>query len=308
MKGGGQVMVMASLIEDDILIIAVTNNRKINIINKFSLKYGGIITVASNKEQIFSKYSGSGGMPDDGRQNQSRTDSLEFHYTKKHLEGLIKNTDRVLEVGCAAGYYGFYYADFCKEYVGVDLFPDHIKMFNERIKERGLTHLSGEVGDAVNLENIPDNSFDVVLHLGPMYHLPKEERALAFREAARVCKDGGIIAFAYIVQVGTYAGACVIASKDYPNDKANQYVLEKGTDDGRPDLFFYTMPEEMEEMSSNCGLTKIKNLGTNFMFSTQIVNDMTDEQFEVMQPLYDKMASYESCTGMAGHALLVCRK
>jgi ubiquinone/menaquinone biosynthesis C-methylase UbiE len=264
--------------------------------------------MASNKEQIFSKYSGAGGIPDDGRENQSRTDSLEFHYTKKHLEGLIKKTDRVLEVSCAAGYYGFYYANIYKEYVGIDLFPPHIELFDKRIKERGLTHLSCEVGDAINLENIPDNSFDVVLHLGPMYHLPKEERALAFKEAARVCKDGGIIAFAYIVQVGTYVGACIIDSNTYPNEKTNECVFKKGTDNNRPDLFFYTMPEEMEEMATNCGLTKIKNLGTNFMVIMHIVNNMTDEQFEVMRPLYDKMASCESCTGMAGHALLVCRK
>lgn len=263
---------------------------------------------ASNKEQVFSKYSGTGGLIDDGRENQSRTDSLEFHYTKKHLEGLIKNTDRVLEVGCAAGYYGFHYADTYKEYVGVDLFPPHIELFNKRIKERGLTNLSCEVGDAVNLENMPDNSFDVVLHLGPMYHLKKEERLLAFQEATRVCKDGGIIAFAYIVQIGTYAGACILYANSYPNEKTNEYVLDKGTDDNRPDLFFYTTPEEMEEMAINCGLTKIKNLGTNFMFAMNVVNNMTDEQFEVMRPLYDKMCEHESCTGMAGHALLVCRK
>lgn len=264
--------------------------------------------MASNKEQIYSKYSGTGGLIDDGRENQSRTDSLEFHYTKKHLEGFINKTDRVLEVGCAAGYYGFHYTDICNEYVGIDLFPPHIELFNERIRERGLTNVSCEVGDAINLDNIPDNSFDVVLHLGPMYHLPKDERVLAFKEAARVCKKGGIIAFAYIVSVGTYAGACVIASGTYPNKKANEYIFEKGTDDNRPNLFFYTMPEEMEEMATNCGLIKIKNLATNFMFSMQIVNDMTNEQFEVMRPLYNKMVNYESCTGMAGHALLVCRK
>ena len=94
----------------------------------------------------------------------------------------------------------------------------------------------------------------------------------------------------------------------YPTQKINECVLQNGTDDMRPDLFFYTMPEEMEEMARNCGLEKIKNLGTNFMCLLQKVNEMTEEQFELMRPLYDKMASYESCTGMAGHALLICKK
>lgn len=263
--------------------------------------------MSSNQDKIFSKYSGTGGKIDDGRENQSRSDSLEFHYTKKHLDGFIKPTDRILEIGCAAGYYGFYYKDKCREYVGIDLFPPHIELLNQRIKEHKITNMSALVGDAINLSNIPDNSFDVVLHLGPMYHLPKEERELAFKESARVCKSGGIIAFAYIVSIGTYAGACVIDG-NYPNKTTNEFVLNKGTDDRRPGLFYYTTPEEMEETAIQYGLSKIKNLGTNFMCLLQRVNEMTDEQFEVMRPLYDLMANHESCTGMAGHALLICSK
>lgn len=260
--------------------------------------------MSSNQDKIFDRYTVG---KEDGRETYSRNDGLEYHYTKKHLEGFINPTDTVLEIGCAAGYYGFYYANKCREYVGIDLFPPHIELLNHRIKEGKITNMSAQVGDAINLENITDNSFDVVLCLGPMYHLPKEERELAFKEAARVCKEGGILAFAYIVSIGTYAGACVLYS-NYPNEKTNDYVLNKGMDDMRPELFFYTMPEDMEETATRYGLRKVKNLGTNFMCLLHRVNDMTDEQFEVMRPLYDQMASHESCTGMAGHALLICKK
>lgn len=61
-------------------------------------------------------------------------------------------------------------------------------------------------------------------------------------------------------------------------------------------------------MAEKCGLTKIKNLGTDFFITMSVVNNMTDEQFELLKPLYDNMTSFESCTGMANHALLVCRK
>lgn len=260
--------------------------------------------MSSNQDKIFEKYSRTS---EDGRESQSRNDALEYHYTKKHLEGYITQHDRVLEIGCATGYYGFTYAAQCREYVGVDLFPPHIERFRQRIQERNIRNLSCHVGDATDLKHIPDGSFNVVLSLGPMYHLPKVEREQAFSEAARVCKTGGILAFAYIVQLGTYAGACVL-DDTYPSPKADDYVLAKGTDDLRPGLFYYTMPEEMEETAGRYGLRKLKNLGTNFMFAMKRVNDMTDEQFERMRPLYDRMATCESCTGLAGHALLVCQK
>ena len=52
----------------------------------------------------------------------------------------------------------------------------------------------------------------------------------------------------------------------------------------------------------------MKYLGSDFFIAMNLVNAMSDEEFELMRPLYDQMTSYESCTGMANHALMVCRK
>ena len=140
-----------------------------------------------------------------------------------------------------------------------------------------------------------------------MYHLPPNERELVFAECARVCKMNGVIALAYINKIGVYTGACILDSR-YPNEEANRCVIENGTDDARPDTFFYTTPEEMNTVAVKYGLSKIKNLGTDFFITMNIVDSMSDEQFELMRPLYNQMTSYESCTGMSNHALLVCRK
>lgn len=264
--------------------------------------------MSSNKEKIFARY--GDGKAEDGRETSSRTASLEFYYTKKHMDEFITKEKRILEIGCATGHYGMYYAERCLEYVGVDLFPPHIELFNQKIAENKLGNVSCQIGDALNLENIPNNAFDIVLCFGPMYHLPSDERELVFAECNRVCKPDGITAFAYITSVGTYAGVCVHDEWRfiYPNAETNEYVLEKGTDNDRPGLFYYTMPEDIEKAAERHGLKKIKNLGTNFQFTMKTVDDMSDERFELMKPIYDRMANYESCTGMSGHALLVCRK
>lgn len=260
--------------------------------------------MSSNKNKVVEQYSLG---KEEERADSSRSTNLEFYYTKKHLKGLIQNTDRVLEIGCATGYYGFYYADKCREYVGIDIVPKHIRLFEQKIAARQLKNVTCRIGDATNLKDIGDNSFDVVLCLGPMYHLPPKERELVFAECARVCKPDGLLAFAYINKVGVYAGACILDSR-YPNELANQCVLKNGTDDLRPDLFFYTTPEEISSRAASYGLYKIKNLGTDFFFLMNLVNEMSDEEFERMRPLYDQMTSYESCTGMANHALLICKK
>lgn len=267
-----------------------------------------MIIIPGDRDKIFERY--GDGSQEDGRAESSRTSSLEFYYTKKHIDEYVTRDCRVLEVGCATGHYGLYYADKCREYVGVDVFPPHIDFFRRKIKELELANVSCQVGDAADLTGIADDSFDVVLCLGPMYHLPKEERELVFSECRRVCKTGGVLAFAYINKVGVYCGACLYDDwRDiYPNRKSNEYVFEKGTDDERPGLFYFTMPEEMEEAALRHGLMKLKNLGTDFTVTRGIVDVMDDEKFEVMKELLDCMSSYESCTGMSGHAVLVCRK
>ena len=140
--------------------------------------------MSSNYDKIVARYTQSNG--EDTRESESRHTALEFHYTKKHLEGFITKDSCVLEIGCGTGYYGLYYADKCREYVGIDLFPPHIELFNQKISDNRLINVSCQVGDATKLESINDDSFDVVLCLGPMYHLPPEERELVFSECDRV--------------------------------------------------------------------------------------------------------------------------
>ena len=163
---------------------------------------------------------------EENRATSSRSASLEFHYTKKALSEYIDKNSRVLEVGCGTGYYGMYFADKCKEYLGIDLFPHHIDVFQCKIQENGLKNLSCRVGDATNLEGLADNSFDVVCCLGPLYHLPPEDRETVLAECKRVCIRGGIIALAYINKIGTYIGACIQLSDVYPNEKANECVQQ----------------------------------------------------------------------------------
>jgi len=246
---------------------------------------------------------------EDNRATSSRSASIEFHYTKKILDTFINKDNRVLEVGCGTGYYGMYFADKCKEYVGVDLFPNHIEIFKRKIQDSGISNLSCSIGDATKLEGIEDNGFDVVLCLGPMYHLPPDIRELVFAECKRVCRPGGIIAFAFINKIGTYFAACIHDDlrNNYPNQKANEAILKQGiNDDDNP--FFFTTPEEMEAAATRHGLSKIRIAGLDFFSLTAIADKMIDEKFEFYLELLDEATSCESCAGMSEHALLICKK
>lgn len=262
--------------------------------------------MAYNYEFIHEKYQFTD--KEEGRFLESRAAGLESRYTKKQLDLLVDKRSAVVELGCATGHYGFYLADKCRSYLGVDIVPENVEMFGRKIKSAGHSNLSVKQGDATDLGFIPNHSFDVVLALGPMYHLNPEDREKAFKESIRICKPGGKICCAYISVLGVYAGACVLSPDHYPNAYTNERVFVQGVDDLRPDLFFFSTPEEMERTANSHGLSVIRNVGLDFYFASNIVNNMSDEQFAAWLVLNDRMAESESCTGLSNHALLVCEK
>lgn len=263
--------------------------------------------MASNEKLIIERY--GDGSREEGRGTGDRADyRMEFHYTKKLMDEYIGPDSVVVELGCGTGYYGMYLADHCKEYLGIDITPGNIDVFNGKIQNSDLRNVKACVGDATDLNALKEDSFDVVMVLGPMYHLPPDERELVFRESARICRPGGFVLFAYVNKVGVYAGACLRESSGYPNQQANAAILHKGIDPTRTDIYFFTMPEEMEEAAAGCGLRTEKNLGVDFSFYPKAFDGVSGAEQEAWAELFDFMCGSRSCTGFSNHALLVCQK
>ena len=262
--------------------------------------------MSSNEEMIRQRYSESA--REEERSTSSRANTLEFHYTAKLAGQFIGRATSVIEIGCGTGYYGVHFANKCREYVGIDLSPECIEMFNGKIESLQLSNVRAIVGDATSLDGIESSRFDVVMALGPMYHLPPDERDLVFSECKRVCRDGGIIMLAYINKVGAYVQGCLQWPDRYPNKDVNDSVLRNGRDDLMPEEFFYTMPEEIEEQARLHGLSLVKNVGVDFVFNADVINEMDDRRFEAWLELTDLMWESPSCTGLSNHTVIVCQK
>ncbi len=120
----------------------------------------------------------------DGRLEMVRTQEL----LRRHLPPAPA---RILDVGGGPGAHARWLtADGYSVHV-VDPIPRHI----DQAKQTGAT---AELGDARRL-TAADASFDVVLLLGPLYHLlERTDREQALAEAYRVLKPGGVLAAAGI--------------------------------------------------------------------------------------------------------------
>lgn len=259
-----------------------------------------------NKEKVISAYAGGNEI---NRAKEAGQYGMEFLNTKKILEQYISEDKRVIEIGCGGGYYGMHFAGSCKEYVGIDLSPVNINVFQTLINENRYGNVSAEVGDATNLCNIEDNSFDVVLCLGPMYHLNPEGRAKCMAECKRICKADGVIAFAFINKAGAVAKFATVFGWDkLLTAKIDDHVLTKGIDDANPDVFFYTMPEEMVVEAVKTGLSYERLAGLDFLLTEDVIEGFGEEQRKAWFHLADLIVGSEYCAGLTNHAMLLCRK
>ena len=260
--------------------------------------------MASNAKNVIGRY--GDGMREENRSSGNRADYImEYKYTKKILDRYITKECEILEIGCGTGYYGIYLADKCKKYTGVDITPGNISIFDKKIKDMNLSNINAVVGDATDLKFFEDNSYDIVLTFGPVYHLPPEEGDLVFAESRRICKADGIIMFAYINKIGVYFTGCINEPEKYPNIQKNKSLLTDGIDDTRDNIYWFTMPEDMERTAQKFGLTVIENLGVDFTLMPEIYikSDRENEWEEIS----DFLCKSKSCTGFANHAVMICR-
>ena len=92
-------------------------------------------------------------------------------------------------LGAATGAYSLALAKQGYRITAVEPFPKHFQHLKAQIlsdmKIRPL------LADACDLSMIADNSCDIVLSFGPLYHLEKEKQAISIQEALRICRPGG---------------------------------------------------------------------------------------------------------------------
>lgn len=98
---------------------------------------------------------------------------------------------KVLDLGCGDGTTAIPAAKLGADVEGVDIARNLVEAGNARVKAEGLTNITFREGDAINLSDIPDDNFDLVVSVfGAMFAPQPFDVA---REMFRVTRPGGCI-------------------------------------------------------------------------------------------------------------------
>lgn len=185
---------------------------------------------------------------------------LEFERTRAIVQRYLPTQPaRVLDVGGASGIHSVWLAKLGYEVHLVDPVPRHVEQAAEALAS--FDHASVSEGNALRLQ-FPENSADVVLLLGPLYHLTeRHERVQALREAGRVCRPGGFVVAAAISR---FASLLDLYFHKQPDDTVLPAIVERDLRDGQhrnptdePQYFttaYFHDPDELETEMLDAGL------------------------------------------------------
>lgn len=119
----------------------------------------------------------------------SNEDSLiQRHYLAYEFCLPFVEENKVLDLGCGEGYGAFYLADKAGRIIGVDIDKDIVKHAKEKYRKDNLAF---EVMDPKRLD-FPDKTFDAVISLHVIEHVPPNKIQEHLQEVKRVLKGKGI--------------------------------------------------------------------------------------------------------------------
>jgi ubiquinone/menaquinone biosynthesis C-methylase UbiE len=239
---------------------------------------------------------------------------IEFLTTIRFLERIMKGKLTILDCAAGTGVYAFYLADKGHQVTATDITPRHISYIEEKLNDKPYS-MDTAVLDATDMRCFSDESFDVVLNMGPFYHLIDEKsRIQCFDESLRVLKKGGFLATAYIPRF--YLNQLIAMSDDrYLDKQLLEQIKETGVlHHNDPKCFwtdtYYSSFDEMESLYKRYDLEIVEHFaqdGLAPVFATK-VDKWSAEQFKIWMDYHLSVCSEKSVLGMSNHVVIIGRK
>lgn len=246
---------------------------------------------------------------DEDKRLTSKSHLPEYLTTMKYIEKYLKPDSKIIEIGAGTGRYSVALAEKGYAVDAVELVPHNIEIMKKKVKSSHKINIFE--GDACDLSFLEDNTYDMVLLLGPMYHLFTEtDKHKAMREAIRVAKHGGVIYAAYCNN-----DTCVY--KMFHKRRILGY-MKKGLIDenyhakSSPNEIFelYRKPD-IDNLMKDYDVTRLHFVGADMLsclYSDKKFNRLSKKEFDEYMKFHFIICERDDLTGFSAHMLDIFRK
>ena len=229
---------------------------------------------------------------------------VEYLTAIKYLEKYLKNGDKIIDIGAGTGKYSKYFMDKGYDVTAVELVKHNLRI----IESKGI---KSYLGNATNLNKFDDNSFDITILFGPMYHLiSMDDKIKALSEAKRITKKGGYIFISYCVNEYAIITHGFIDNNIKEAIKNNEIDNEYKITTKNNDLYSFVRIEDIDYLKDKLDLKReiiISQDGCT-EYIKKVINKMDDETFNLFLDYHFKTCERKELLGAGRHILDILKK
>ena len=242
---------------------------------------------------------------DEEKRLLSQHGQVEYLTTMKYIHECLSQFDspNILEVGAGTGRYSVALAKDGYSVTAVELVKHNLDVLISKLD--GTEPITAIQGDALDLSSFRDQSFDLTMLLGPMYHLyTQEDKIKAMSEAVRVTKKGGYILVAYCMNEPT------IIQYVFLGNNLDEVMNTLLTDDWHcksepKEIFELVRTEDISLLNSRFPLDRIKLVATDGAahYLSDFIDNMDAKTFDKWMEYHFATCERQDLIGASNHTL-----
>lgn len=233
---------------------------------------------------------------------------VEYRTSMKYIHEYLEQMKepKILDVGAGTGRYSVQLANEGYDVTAIELVKNNLGVLKAK-----KSSVKAYQGTALDLSRFKENSFDMTLVFGPMYHLyTQEDKVKALKEAYRVTKKNGYILVAYCMNeysVLTYAFKEKHVLESIKNGKLDETFHVRSMPQ---DLYDYVRLEDIDAINQQVEVERVKIVAADgpANYIRQIIQEMDDETFEAFMAYHFATCERQDLLGASGHTLDILRK
>lgn len=246
---------------------------------------------------------------EEGRLTSENHSKVEYITTMTYLKKYLKDGMNILEVGAGTGRYSIELAHQGYRVHSLELVDGNLDILKSKI----LPHydITAQQGNALDLSRYEDESFDITLVLGPMYHLYNDtDKIRALNEAARVTKKGGIVFVAYCMNEPTVLQYCFEKNKIHDCLDKNMLTEDFRCISTPQDIFELVRVEDIARLRSQVKLEHIQLIATDghTHYMRPVINEMDEKTFKIYMKYHLATCQRQDLIGASHHVLDILKK
>ena len=245
---------------------------------------------------------------EDTRLSRSRHGQLEYLTTMKYIHQFLPEKANIIEIGAGTGRYSIALAKEGYDVTAIELVKSNLEFLRQN--SEGLENITSYQGDALDLSSFQDNTFDLTLVFGPLYHLyDKSDQQKALDEAIRVTKNSGTVMVAFL-------SVHAILFDNYLQGDLQAGIEENFTEDYQvkhfaEQLFTGFDVDEFEALFEGKPIEWIKTVAADSILELaegRADFAMSDEDFKAFAEYHLHHCEKRELLGCSSHLLYICRK